>query len=86
LCCNPKHLLQKTLPEIWPAIKISWISLEVTDNAGQFAANYGECCSSVATPALRPSGIHHDTATGAPTGYARLREQAAGEKIAPFKK
>src|ERR1700690_3349547 len=49
-CCDPNYLLQKSVPEIRPVIKISWISPEVTGNAGEFAANYDKCCSSVALP------------------------------------
>jgi methyl acetate hydrolase len=62
-------------------IKIPRIRHEVTGNAAQFTANYGECCSSVCA---RPSSRDRDR--HALTGRSCLREAAAGGKINDFKK
>jgi hypothetical protein len=66
------------------AIKISRLFREVTDNAAESTANYGECCSSVAPARLISDPGYHEIATDVPIS-SRLRDAAAGGKIAHSK-
>jgi hypothetical protein len=80
LRCDMNVLLRSQFHRLY-TIKIPRIRHEVTDDAAQFTANYGECCSSVcAGPSSRDRDRH------ALTGRSCLREAAAGGKINDFKK
>jgi hypothetical protein len=61
---------------------ISRIGRNVTDNAAQFAANYGECCSSVSA---HPGG-DHEIATGLPPRPLMLAGSATREEDRPLQK
>src|SRR5471032_1266258 len=45
-----ERVTTKLVPQLFPAMTISRLPRNVTDNATNSIANYGKCCSSVAPP------------------------------------
>jgi hypothetical protein len=92
LCWNLNALLQKIGGGNRGQITISWMVKPVTAIARLPPQNAAGCCSFVPDapldlpkPTLAPFA-HHEIATCAATVRSRLRDKAAGRKIAPLHK